>query len=219
VGQVNYDNALMLLIGELNAGGAAAWVNVVADKKQSDGMLKECLLLGDNDVVGCYLDNPFSVYGEPFLFLSDELDSGDAIPAHTGALRDLVFVKIAPEDADFVRSTRAHSRDSIRRWRRNLNNTYGPVAHDALNSPLGARHWMGDGFIEFTGTKAKIKLPQFTIDRQTPKCQADARHTGLVVSRGIFYAHKEGYVSDWLFDKHNANYTAGAALILAEGRA
>lgn len=219
MGVVNLDKALRMLIHELNADPASAFVNTVTeDGKQGDAALKECLLLADADVCGLYLDNPLSSYGEPFLALSAELDHGDAVPAHGGALRDIVFVKIAAADTEFVKSTPADSVEEIRRWRRNLNNVYSDVAHDAANSPLGARHKLEGGHVYFTGSKAKIKLPQFSIDRATPACKADERHSGLVVSRAINYAHKEGYASDWLFAKHEGLFSAGAALILSEGK-
>lgn len=216
--QVDYTEGLKLLVGELNAGGSDAWTTAVADKKQSGGMLKECLLLGDADAVGLYLDNPLSDYGEPFLVLSDELDHGVAVPAHTGVVREIVFVKVGADDS-FVRSTRAPSRQQIERWRRNHNQIYGAASHDTSGSPLGGFHRLEDGFVYFTGSKAKLKLPQFEIDRATPKCQADARHTSYVVARAVMHAHKEGYVSDWLFAEKSKMWDEFKVLILGEADA
>lgn len=202
MGQVNYNAALELLIAELNAGGASAWTTSVSDPKTSSGMLGECLVVGDSDVVAAYLDNTNNSFRTPFEQASADLNHGDKLPAHAG-VPGRVEIKINSADSVYVPSEPAPSTRKILDWRRNLNGIYGTLAHNAANSPLGGRHRLEDGHLYFTGAFARVWLPQFSIDRVTPKCQADESHTGIVVSRAVVYAHKEGYASDWLFAKHN----------------
>lgn len=212
--QVDYTLASTMLIAIMTADKGSTFALSVTDKKQSLGMIKEAILEGDADVVSAYLDNIYCPDREDFLALSADLQSGDELPDWVGKPDfmgapnqesrhgDRVEVKINSADSIYVPSTRAPSVEQILKWRRNLNNIYGTTAHDALNSPLGGRHYIKNKRIYFTGHRAKIWLPQFSIDRATPKCQANARHTSLVVSRGVIKAHKEGYVSDGLFTRH-----------------
>lgn len=212
MGVVDFQLAEILLIGIINADKDNSFtIPATLDKKQGEGFLEEWVLLGDADVVRAYLDTISNSHRGGFLQDSDELDYGQHIGDHVG-VPGKVEIKIAA-DGDFEESTEAHSKDQIKRWRTNPNNVYGEKAHNVAGSLIGARHRLEDNFIFFTGSKAKVKLPQFVISHSPAACQASEEHTMLVVSRAVIYAHKEGYVSDWLFREHLAMSEKGLAEI------
>jgi hypothetical protein len=216
LGVVVTNTALIMLIGVINADRTASGTVLLDDGKQTLVALKQCVRLAAADVVGLYLRNDKSPYREPLLAESAEIVHGAAFVCQ-GQPGDKVFVQVAAA-GDFVRSTRAPSREEIVRWRRNVGSVYSDVAHNVANSPLSPFHWVENKRLYYTGNSAKIWLPAFTYDPTSDALKADEVHTGLVVSRSVFYAHKEGYASDWLFAKHDADYQAEAKLVLTEGR-
>lgn len=207
---VSYNEANAMLIAIINADAQRRFLSGTIDsKKASPSQIKEALLLSDSQVVMADIDNPYHYRN---LVASNELDHGAEIPGAVPRVV-IVMIKVAAADTEFVPGIRGKwGWDQIERWRRNHNAVYGPYAHDAANSPLGAKICLKGNRLGFTGTKAVVmRAPAFVIDRATPACQADQSQTPIVVSGGVFYLHQEGMVSDMLFQEHAKIWQSGIA--------
>lgn len=183
------------VIGRINADSTQSFTIAVDSDLQSVNKVKEAVWEADADVVLADIDNPFHTHG---IAPSADLQHGASL-AGVVSKPGKVEIKIAALDSVYEGAIKAPL-DAIRRWRRNLNGMYGPIAHDAANSPLGARYCIELGSLYFTGTVARVyRANDFTIDRTTPALQSNEIYSPLIVSGAISKLFMEGMISDVMF--------------------
>lgn len=208
MGDVSYDKVNAMTIAAVNLDSQRGFLPGTIDSGMASvDQIKEAVLLADSQVVLADVDNPYHFRD---LQASADLDHGDSIPG--GVMRPCTFlIKVATADAVYIPAVRGNwGTDQIERWRRNHNNIYGALAHNAANSPLGGKLALKGNKAFFTGSKLRLmRAPEFVIQRAPPACQADEIYTQLVFSGSVFNLYQEGFVSDSLFLQHKSVWEKG----------
>lgn len=139
-----------------------------------------------------------SPFKEPFIEVVD-LDHGEPVPTHYG---DTSVPEIVPfSGATFTLRGIRSTPDRIDSYRRNRNNIYSPVAHNASDggqaSPIAGRYDIANGIFYFTGFSATMMVGSF--ERADVFAKIPDALELTIVKLALGYSAKEGDTSDGLF--------------------
>lgn len=112
---------------------------------------------------------------------SADLISGDIIPAHLG---EIEAIQIKPYSGALgYEPAESTSRENIRLWRENYNQTFDSIAHDALGSELAGFYNLTGQTLTFTGYRAQAKI--FTFNPNYSAHQIDANFEPNIICGAI----------------------------------
>lgn len=190
---------ILLNANTRDASGNPVYSSAVGDKARHATEIETSCYNAAMEVARAVCEAGSSPFKEPFIEVVD-LDHGEPVPFHYGdtSIPEIIPFSGAGFSLQGVRVTPA----KIDSYRRNRNNIYSPVAHNASDggqaSPIAGLYDIANGIFYFTGYQATMMVGLFERDNVFGKIP-DALEP-VIVKLALGMSAKEGDTSDGLFN-------------------
>jgi hypothetical protein len=184
---------------------SASFNDVVSDDRFVQEEVKRAVVEAEEEVarIICEISHPQRV---TFL-TSSSVAHSSVIPQHIGPIERVVITRWTGDSGVDGEKT---SRDNILRWRQNLNNIFGTLAHNATNSPLAGYYNITDDVLYFTGQSAVVHYCNYTPNFTS--LQIDASFEHMLVPGAVVRLNKIG-VPQELISSYGALYSQALQLL------